>query len=297
MQTIHLLIPTHNRTRLLERLLDSLAADAPALEGVTTHVIENGSRVAEDLSGRYADRLSMVYHHFEEGNKSKALNAVITDLPEDSLLVFFDDDVRVEKGVVEDFKVAALKYGQQHFFGGPLRADYETAPDPGILPYLPFSAKNFDLSGGKKYRVFDRFQYFLGANWACFRRDLLAVGGFSPDYGPGAKSGARGQETDAQLRLFQGGGRPVFIGDAWVDHWVPARTLTREWIIDRIYRASQHRGKTHPDLAHTLVMLVKLAFSALLLPLQARSMGHLYRVSKAAGYFYGLSQRYLSGKS
>lgn len=289
--TVHLLIPTHQRTDLLRRCLDSLAGMAEELADCTVHVIENGSAVAEALALSYADRIPVRYHHFQPGNKSLALNAALADIDPEGFLVFLDDDVAVRPGSIDAFRRAAEHYGAGHFFGGVMHADYEVAPEPSVVPYLPPSARLIDHSAGKELRVMQHFTYFMGACWACFARDLRAAGNFNAEFGPGASSGARGQETDAQHRLRERGGIPVFVRGAVVDHHVNARMVTADYASDRIFHASIYKGRTDPSLVHTLGMLAKLTYSSLILPLQPGHPGHRYRIAKAAGYFRGLSQR------
>lgn len=293
MSPLHILLPTHRRNDLLRACLDSLLAVREELAGATLHVIENGSEGAGALVQSYADRLPVTYRQLAEGNKSKALNAVLEDLPETAFLIFFDDDIQVEPGTIRRHLEAANCYGPGHYFGGALRANYEILPPPGLMPYFPPSCRDFDLSEGKAYREFVGFRGFLGPNWSCFRSDLDRVGNFSPRYGPGAKGGARGQEWEAQGRLAAAGVKPVFVGGSWAKHWVPKRAITRRWVVDRIYHGSILRGKENPSLAHSLVMLAKLAYSLLLFPLQPSSVGHPYRINKAVGYFRGLVDRYV----
>ncbi len=287
----HLLIPTHRRPDLLKRCLNSLQSEAEALADCVVHVVENGSRETESLVLGYADAFPIRYHHYAEGNKSLALNGALREVPDGGLAIFLDDDVAVRPGTVAAFREAAETYGPGHFFGGVLYPDYEVAPDRAVRPYLPPSARLIDLSGGADHRVVRPFTYFMGACWACFAIDLSAVGNFSGEFGPGAASGARGQETDAQHRLLTRGGVPVFVRRAGVDHHVSARMVTVDYASDRIFHASIYRGRTQPDVVHTLGMLAKLVFSSLLLPLQPGDPGHRYRIAKAAGYFRGLSQR------
>ncbi|MTB53188.1 glycosyltransferase [Lewinella sp. W8] len=291
---VHILLPTHQRYELLTRCLDSLLQVREELAELTIHVIENGSEGAGALVQTYADRLPVTYRQIAEGNKSKALNAVVEELPDAAFLIFFDDDIKVEPGTIRRHREAAERYGPGHYFGGALRADYEIPPPRELLPYFPPSCRDFDLSEGKAYREFDGFRGFLGPNWSCFRSDLHRVGNFSPLYGPGAVGGARGQEWEAQSRLAAAGVTPVFVGGSWARHWVPRRAISRQWVVDRIYHGSILRGKENPSLAHSLVMLAKLAYSALLFPLQLDSVGHPYRINKAVGYFRGMVDRYLA---
>lgn len=285
----HILLPTHNRVELLKRCLNSLVPLAGELEGTTLHVIENGSRVAEALTAGYTDRLPIQYHYVEEGNKSVALNTVIEQLPVNALHIFFDDDVAVRPGTVMAFREVARKMGRGHYFGGVLYPAYEVEPAPGMEPYLSPSAKKVDMSAGQDLRGFKEFRDFLGAVWACFGEDLNTAGGFDGRYGPGGYTGSRGQETDAQLRLFQQGCRPVFVRAAGVDHHVTAEMVTTSYTVDRIFRSTIHKGRHDPSLVHSLGLAAKMIYSVLLLPLQPGSVGHLYRIAKAAGYFRGLS--------
>ncbi|WP_187270878.1 glycosyltransferase family 2 protein [Neolewinella aurantiaca] len=288
---LHVLLPTHNRQDLLRRCLNSLEQMAVEFTGATVHVIENGSAVAEQIANSYRDRLPVRYHHFAQGNKSLALNAVVQTLPKDSLLVFFDDDVAVRPGTIAAFRAAGEKYGPKHYFGGVLHPDYDAPPSKDVIPYLPPSARKIDHSNGTDYREFGKFRFFMGAIWACFLEDLTGAGSFDKQFGPGASSGARGQETDAQLRLYTTGCQPVFVRAAAVDHYVAPHMVTADYAVERIFLASIHKGEQWPGFVHTLGMLTKLAFSSLLLPLQPNSVGHRYRIAKAAGYFRGLAKR------
>ena len=78
--------------------------------------------------------------------------------------------------------------------------------------------------------------YFFGANWAAFSRDLIDAGGFDGRFGPGASTGATGQETHMQDLLVRNGVEPVYIHEAVVWHFVPRSRSSPEWALDREYR-------------------------------------------------------------
>lgn len=288
---LHVLLPTHRRTDLLRRCLDSLVPLKHEIGSGTITVIENGSHVGEEITGSYVSRLPVRYVHLETGNKSLALNEAVASLSPATLIVFLDDDVAVRPGTIAAFRAAAERFGPGHFFGGVLHPAYESPPEPAVQPYLPPSARLIDHSRGEDYRVVRPFAYFMGACWACFAGDLAAAGNFSGAFGPGAVGGARGQETDAQQRLVRTGAVPVFVRGAAVDHYVTSAMVTAGYAADRIFHASIYRGRSAPTLVHSVGMLAKLVFSALLLPIQPGNPGHRYRIAKAAGYFRGLSQR------
>lgn len=293
----HILIPTHNRTKLIADCLESMQKQAAAYASVTAiWVIENGSAVAKDIVAEYKKELPLKYLHFAEGNKSKALNRALEEIPAEALLIFFDDDVLVDRYCVESFQTAAEVKGDGHYFGGVVRPNYEQPPEPSLVNYLPSSGRLFDLSAGEQYRVFTGFQLFLGANWACYASDIRKIGGFSAAYGPGAKFGVRGQEGNAQFRLTEVGVKPVFVKSAIVDHFVSKHMVSKEWVIDRIFKSVIQKGQESPSFIHSAGLLVKMIYSLLLLPLQPNNIGHLYRINKASGYFYGLVKRYLNRK-
>lgn len=273
---------------MLRRMLDSIvAADYPA-ELNEIIVVENGSHLSEELVGSYAEALPISYQHHIVGNKSKALNTALAPLPKDALIVFFDDDIRIDQHVIQRFVELAGKFGPGHFFGGGLRADYEVQPPASILPYLPRSARDYDLAENIDHKKLPGYYEFLGPNWACFKSDLDTAGGFSPDFGPGSKSGARGQETDAQYRMVQNGCVAVAVGNAKVDHWVPQKFISEDWVVERIFLSSIHLGQEKSSLLKSIGLLVKLQFSLLQYLLGNKGIGPRYRIAKAAGYFKGL---------
>lgn len=286
---MHLLIPTHNRPRRLSRLLASIVrAEQPQGEW-TVHLIENGSRVTSEVANTFQGQLPLRFYQLEDGNKSRALNHVLDQLSGNAPLVFFDDDVVLDPNVLTRYAAAFARYPGRVVFGGGLRAEYETAPVPDLRPYLPRSARDYDLAAGLDYRELSGQPVFLGANWGCCAADLRAVGNFDPDFGPGARSGARGQETDAQLRLYAAGCRPVALGNCVVDHWVPEKFTRPEWALQRIHHSSIHLGKSRPGIIKTLGITAKLVYSLVQVTLGNTGIGPRYRIAKASGFFRGLA--------
>src|SRR5690625_3960415 len=143
------LIPTHGRATLLGRTLASLAeCDIP--EGyVETVVIENGPKSgAEAVVGDAAvdyPHLNLRYMHVERANKSHALNEALKTIA-DGLVVFFDDDIRVDPGLLEAYTSAAISRPMRAFFGGAMESDFEVRPPSWLLPLLPASVQGFALT-------------------------------------------------------------------------------------------------------------------------------------------------------
>ena len=150
----------------------------------------------------------------------------------DRFAVFFDDDVRLGPGVLEAYE----RDPGRAFFGGPLGCDYEASPPAWLVPLLPGSARGMVSPNSS------RPGEYLGFNWAADKADLVAVGGFDPNFGLGSETGARGQESEMQGRLQRAGVATVDVEDAFVRHHVPASRCSPEWAVERMYRSGLGSG-------------------------------------------------------
>ncbi|HET8650499.1 MAG TPA: glycosyltransferase [Gemmatimonadales bacterium] len=225
-------IATHGRAALLERTLQSLAAcDDPGVP-FEVLVIENGAPAqSERICTATQYRYPLQYHFVPEPGKSGALNVALQRTAAD-LVIFLDDDIRLEPATLRVYVEAANRYGRGHFFGGAVAADYESPPPDWLVPHLPASVCGWDL--GREQAPPN--PEFLGANWAAFREELLAAGGFALDFGPGPGVRAVGQETEMQRRLRRAGVRGIFLPGARIWHYVPAERCTADWALDRRFR-------------------------------------------------------------
>lgn len=232
---ITVLIAAAGQAALLERTLRSLAACERPPGFRETLVVENGpSSGIETLVKSFPREQRVRYLYVPEANKSHALNVAMTQL-DDGLIFFSDDDVRFDPQIIMAYARGSAGISSGEFYGGPLGVDYEGEPPPAWMkPYLPKTAKGWQMSVTKKTRVTDRT--FLGPNWAAFLCDLWSVGGFEPRVGPGAPTGSTGQETEAQRVMLERGLRGYYLPDAKAWHFVRGKCLTRKWIIERGYR-------------------------------------------------------------
>ena len=232
---LYVLIPTHGRAPLLGRTLASLAGCTLPESYVETVVVENGSKAGAEAICRQADpHLRVRYMHVEKANKSHALNEALKALPDEALVVYLDDDVRLDPRVLDAYARAAKGRTEGQFYGGPVEVDYEVCPIDWIQPYLPPSARGWQMEDGDEPN-------FLGANWAAFVGDVSKVGGFDPLRGPGTHS--VGQEHEMQWRLRASGVEPVYLPDALVWHYVPKDRCSAEWLLSRSIRIGKSKGR------------------------------------------------------
>jgi len=225
-----IIIPTYNRSLSVERLLSNLSqCDFPPKVEIT--VVENGSRGDTEAvcnSNTVGNRVR--YLHSQIPGRSVALNFAI-EQSEADFFIFFDDDITVPPSMVKTYVDAAQRYGQGHFFGGPLVAETEASCPSYLLRYLPASAKGRSLYDQETEIEASRFDFFFGGNWGAFRRDLIKVGLCDENLGaaPGKYSPA-GDEVELQQRLVAAGMRPIYLPGAVIHHFVDKECYTPEWV-------------------------------------------------------------------
>lgn len=194
-------------------------------------VVENGGRDGvEAICSAAPAHLNIRYLYHEAGNKSAALNRALEETG-DELLIFLDDDVRLEPQTLCAYATAAAEAENRAFFGGPVQPEYEVPPEPWIR--LPLSASGWSLPDGDQ--EVDQ-PLFLGFNWAAWASDLREQGGFDPAVGPGGASMGRGQESEMQQRLLHSQVRGQYVSQALVWHYVPTSRCSVEWSIHRVYQ-------------------------------------------------------------
>ncbi|MCG8583247.1 MAG: glycosyltransferase [Pirellulales bacterium] len=238
---IAVVIATAGRPALLERTLDSLAACTKPVHYRGVWIVENGPPGnVRQIAAKYEAQHDVRYCHVSRPNKSNALNRLL-EQSDDELLVFTDDDVRFEHDALLAYETAAQDIHRGQFFGGPLGVDYESDPPPDWMrPMLPKTAVGWQRSERQIVRL--PRPRFLGPNWAAFAEDLRRIGGFDPRLGPGATTGATGQETEAQQRLSADGVEGYYVPQAMAWHYVAAESMTPKWVVERKRRHSREWG-------------------------------------------------------
>lgn len=250
-ESLTVVIATAGRSALLDRTLQSITSCCRPREYKATIVVENGLQAgAETVVRKYADTLNARYLFSPEANKSTALNVALEQLS-DTLVVFFDDDVRLAPGTLMAYRDAASGREKGKMYGGPVDVDYEVTPQEWIKRYLPVSARGWGLNGIEK----EPKVRFLGANWAAFSNDLVDAGGFNPCYGPGNPNKGTGQETEMQHRLQKMGVEKEFVPGALVWHYVPRERCSPEWILKRVYRDGLSHGSRLTPSPRTIIGL------------------------------------------
>src|SRR5690625_6661368 len=114
----------------------------------------------------------------------------------DELIIFFDDDVRFDPGVIIAYNAAAKNNPRNCFFGGPVSVDQEAPPPSWLSPMLPRSARGMELDSEKQGND------YLGFNWAAYVHNLKDVDLFVSKFSHGSPTKATGLKAESLHNLF-----------------------------------------------------------------------------------------------
>ncbi len=228
------IVATHRRPLLLEKLLISLRTEVGVLREVVVVSSHSGGDIEATIA-RQVEHLPMLrFERSSSAAKSVGLNAAIraTDGP---FLAFLDDDTEVVPGWGEAFI--------QHFrMNGAAAYQGRISPPPQLLEQPP-SAELLRSFMTHPFRDSDsplrRCRGLTGANCAVHRDTFDRVGTFDERLGPGAAGAC--EDTDMGFRIGRAGGEIVYVPSARVVHgWFPERA-TEEFHVEYIERRARSR--------------------------------------------------------
>lgn len=232
------LIATHARPDYLEETLAQVVKKGFSHGVSQIVVVENGGEFgARSICRRIESPIPVNYQFYPDANKSASLNYGLR-FCSDGLIFMTDDDVVIRDDLFAEYGRAASRFPTKSFFAGPTYPIYDREPNPWIVSVLPCSAKGWSLETGK----FGPDDVAMGFNWAAYKSDLVNVGGFNPDFGPGSSTGATGQESNMQRRLLESGVKAIYLAGAKIGHRVPHSRCNEEWLLARAERQGIEYG-------------------------------------------------------
>ncbi|MCU0247557.1 MAG: glycosyltransferase [Bryobacter sp.] len=225
---VTVIVCTYNRSRLLERLLDSMVAMAvPEELSWELLVIDNNSRdETPAVAERYSGRLPLTYRFEARQGKCHALNRGLKEA-RGELLLFLDDDVHVGPGWLQAFALAA-EDARYDWFGGRVKPDWRGAlPGWYRVDTAPaFSGYFGDYDLGERPHAYEQGEKLpLGASLGVRRAVFDRVGEFRLDLGPRGKLRGVGDETELLERAIAAGFAGWYVGDTTVLHHVGPERL------------------------------------------------------------------------
>lgn len=226
------LICTHNRARLLDGALASLAGNRPTFAWEVIIVDNCSADDTTDVVARHAKTFPAPLRYVHEGRlgKSRALNTGIATARGD-IVIFGDDDQVFADDWVEQSCRAFAADGSIAYSGGPVLPLFG-APVPAWfdLARAEFRAPLGLFDYGTRSFIFEERERIPGGGNMAVRRDLFArAGGFREDLGRHGRSLLGQEQAEFFSRSRAAGARGLFMPGMRVWHHVPQDRLSRRY--------------------------------------------------------------------
>jgi glycosyltransferase involved in cell wall biosynthesis len=247
-------ICTWNRAPLLGSALESLRAlELPQDLQLELLVVDNGSSDETPAVLReYAGALPLRAVCEPEPGLSHARNRAVAEA-RGELLIWIDDDVRVEPGWLAAYLEASRQHPDASFFGGATLPWFERPPPAWIAGSWELLADVWAIRLlPPEPAPVDPGRLPVGANFA-IRTAVQRRHAYDPRLGRRREEPTGGEETAVLRRLLAQGDTGWWVPDARVRHWIPAQRLAephlrRIWFGQGCERALTRGGAPRPRL-------------------------------------------------
>jgi GT2 family glycosyltransferase len=225
---VSIVVPTHNRARLLERTLESLAlVDLPSDVNVEIVVVASAcSDDSLDVVSKAGRTFPCTVRAIEETHaglsraRNRGLEAVQADL-----IAFLDDDVWVEQRWLTALVQAAAQ-SPADLFAGRVTLECEGPRPEWMSRAVERLLSANDL--GDEMRECAGARFLVGANFALRRSVAATVGGFSVTLGRSGSDLLSGEESELVSRALTAGHALLYVPGMAVRHWIPRQRATAE---------------------------------------------------------------------
>jgi GT2 family glycosyltransferase len=241
---ISVCICTYNRSQSLARTLDSLlipTVDAACNEVliVDNNCTDGTAQVVESFRNKLPIRRLLETRQGLSHARNRAAAAFRGDL-----LLFTDDDVRLEVGWLAAYLDASRRFPEADYFGGRILPDW-TGAKPRWIGDKPLSLIDGALvwyDHGAETRSFGMTEPPpFGASFAVKRRLFEQIGLFRVDLGPKGRRRELGDETEFLTRARNAGAPGLYVGEAIAFHPYDSRRTTPV----ALYRYGIASGRSH----------------------------------------------------
>jgi len=230
-RSVTIAICTWNRASLLQRTLDSMTSlQIPRGIEWEIVVVDNASTDATpDVIAQAATKLPVHGVHEPRQGHSFARNTAVA-AARGELLVWTDDDVRVERDWISEFLQGAAAEPRTQFWGGTVLPDFESPPPRWVDENWEISSRIYALRDWKGIvPQVDLKHLPFGANFA-IRTAAQRSYGFDPNFGRKG-TGMRGfDEVDVFRRMLDAGEIGTWRVAAKLHHFIPTSRLTLDYV-------------------------------------------------------------------
>jgi len=236
-----IIIPTYNRTEILQRCLQCICELENPDEDWEVLVLNNNSTDStEEVINSYKKELPHLRYFRSTDPGLHVGRNVGYDRAEGDILCYIDDDSFVSKGWLKGIE-KAFRESEVALVGGPCLPEHEEEPPNWINQFWSHTdhGKCFGslslLDFGDQITQISPYDVY-GCNFN-IRRDVLEkLGGFHPDGMPRELIRYRGDgETFVSRKLIELGYKALYSPDAKIHHFIPASRATKEYFCHRAY--------------------------------------------------------------
>jgi arylsulfatase A-like enzyme/glycosyltransferase involved in cell wall biosynthesis len=251
-QSLTVLICTHNRASLLERALTSLnAAHRPKGWQVSVLVVANACTdgthalldTARAASVEDPARLSLDWLAEPRPGKSFALNTAIPRVRSSDMVTFVDDDHRVDENYLVEICQAAETYRDITMFCGRILPEWNgTEPrwvhDEGPYRIRPLPIPRSD--GGPAPRELTLNDATPGGGNLFLRGDVFdRAGEFPTELGPRGHDLGGGEDSVFVVRALSCGERLMYVPGVLQYHYVDPERLSFNYVLRKAYQRAR----------------------------------------------------------
>lgn len=234
-------ICTWNRASLLEKTLEQMIKlSIPNHIDFEIIIVNNNcSDNTDEIIKKYTSVLPIRQLLETRQGLSNARNCAI-DYASGDYLIWTDDDVLVDSGWLAAYVRAFRAFPHAAFYGGPITPWYASEPPRWVNDHINMLSGPFViLDLGRAVRPLQDDEEPFGANMA-FRMEILRETRFDPALGRLGKSLVGYDEVEMIRRLRFAGLKGIWVGDAFVRHYIPNERIS----INYIERWFEGEGRT-----------------------------------------------------
>ena len=310
MSELTVLICTHNRADLLERVLASLnAAQRPDMP-VQILVVANAC--SDDTLTRMLgyqaqqanrDWLPLNVVVVPTPGKSHALNCVLPQITTE-LTAFVDDDHRVDENYLVTVEQSARTWPDAGLYCGRILPDWDGLEpawvhDDGPYRIYPLPVPRYDQGLEPKIITAEEGPIPGGGNLVMRRRVFKIAGRFSTELGPHGHDLGGGEDSEYVLRALSRGERCQYTPVMVQHHYVDIERLRLGYLLKKSYQRTRSIARIHGNGRVPLYMwrkLMEYAFHSLFTLSWAKRRFYWVRSAAALGEIQGRRESGHRGK-
>ena len=228
---VSVVLPTYNRADILEAAVNSVLCQTEPAESYELIVVDNNStdrtaELLEYLTSIHRGRVRAITERTQGVSNARNAGIALATAP---IVAFVDDDVQVTPEWIATIRRTFRERSDLDCIGGKVLPNW-LAPPPRWLTRTHWAPLALQDLGDQPLVVSSENPVgLITANLACRRKVLDRVGGFSPRL-QRVKDGVGSlEDNDWMRRLWQSGGRALYVPDLVTHAMVPGSRLTRRY--------------------------------------------------------------------